>query len=278
MIDPVNKTALGGVIQYRAILAYGNGSTNDTTGTESDLQSDVVYVATLNSDTISFDQGYQSGYEPAVNGSAVMLFQYLPDGNYSWEFTAVNMKQPKTMELRYFETLASQPFLLELHPDQPFPVPPAKDHSSGSTYTGNVSTQAITDNLYRATGLDWNTVNFNNTPNLFMVVVTQYDNTSILGFVYNAFEAPPPRPVIKGGQGTVENVSMWSATPYLVAAWVVYLFMVLNIVFFSSSFRALKYAERRKEMDKQLVVLRKTVSSIRPEAVRQSLLPPVAEK
>ena len=86
-----------------------------------------------------------------------------------------------------------------------------------------------------------------------MTVLTLVDNSSILGFVYNANEAPPPRPVIKGGAGTVEaQNSNFTEVPYIIAAWVVFLFMILNLAYYSSAYRAQLYTARRAEVDKQL--------------------------
>ena len=124
------------------ISVYGNGSIGDTAGTTSDLQSEIIYVGSMDSDTISFPMGWESGYQPASNGSGVVLFQYLTDDSYLWEVSIENMKNPKSFELRYFESLSSQPLITVLEPDTPYPVLPNKLKSS-DTISGSKSLHLI---------------------------------------------------------------------------------------------------------------------------------------
>jgi hypothetical protein len=82
ILDEATKTAYGGPLISRTVAAYGNGSTSDTAGTESELVSNVVYVSSIDNQETSFAQGYTSGYKPG-NGTGVVLLQQL-DGNYLW--------------------------------------------------------------------------------------------------------------------------------------------------------------------------------------------------
>lgn len=134
ILDPVNKIAIGGVLEYRGILAFGNGSTDDTAGTSSELKSDIVYVATLDNVTVSFDHGYTSGYTPG-NASCVAILQYI-NQTYFWELSTQFERAPASIEIRFFETLAYQPLLLNLTPDEPFPVPP-RHASKDAVFSGS---------------------------------------------------------------------------------------------------------------------------------------------
>ena len=253
VIDSLTKTAIGGVLEYLPISVYGNGSTNDTTGTQSELESSQVYIATADPDSVSFDNGYETGYVPMVNATAGAIFQYLPDGSYAWEITAENIHNPEAMQIRYFTDLAFQPVVVDLIPDKPFPIPP-KTLPKEATLSGNITTQQLVDGLYAQTGLNWNGVNFNNTPSAFLLSITNTDNQTILGFIYDAFSAPPPPPVIKGGNGNVELQNNFSDTPYIAAAWLSFLFMLFNFIFALVAMRARKYEQRRKEVEAQLKV------------------------
>lgn len=79
------------------------------------------------------------------------------------------------------------------------------------------------------------------------MVLTDRKNTTIIGFVYNANQAPPPLPVIKGSSGLINGLENSVASE--VAAWVVMLFMLFNIVYWTNAVRNSKLAERQKMLD-----------------------------
>lgn len=87
-----------------------------------------------------------------------------------------------------------------------------------------------------------------------MLNLVERDNTTISGFIYNANEAPPPLPVIKGGVGVAQGPT--NSVASLVAAWIVFFFMVFNIVYFSSAVRNAKMAARDEELRKPLLAAR----------------------
>ena len=261
VLDPVNNIAVGGQLKYMPISLYGNGSIG-TAGTESDLLSSIVYIATADPATVAFPDGYQNGYVPMVNASAGAIFQYLEaNDTYVWSVDMENVRNPEALQIRYFVDLNYQPLLFNLTPDTPYPVPP-KRLGAESTVGGNFTTADIANSLYAQTGLSWTSTNFNNTPNEFMLVITNTDNQTMIGFIYNAFSAPPPRPVIKGGNGNVELQNDFSETPYVVAAWITFLFMLLNIVGGFAAVRAMKYDERKKELEQQLKIAEAAKSKV----------------
>jgi len=134
ILDPTNNTAVGGVLQYYNVNQYGDGSTNDTAGTQSSLVSNEVYVATVDNSTVAFGHGYTNGYIPGA-GNGVFLFQHVND-TFQWEFTTQDIYTPNKLDLVLFETLGYQPTIIELTPDGGWPKPP-KEASSEATFTGS---------------------------------------------------------------------------------------------------------------------------------------------
>lgn len=193
IIDEANKIAVGGPITFLPILLYGNGS-NETAGTVSELQSEQIYVATLDDTAVGFPDGYTSGYK-AGKGNGVSLIQYLePNTTFLWEIDSENVSHPLKVELRYFVDLGYQPLVLDLHPDPPFPKPPHRApevatfngskccigrgsgcwkvyhciHQHMLHYIADFTLQSLVGNL-SALGVNWADVNFNNTPNMLYV-------------------------------------------------------------------------------------------------------------
>lgn len=191
-------TALGGPLVGNYFSVWGNGNLTEAESAVSDADlSDVVFVSDMNNQTLTFDQGYTSGMEP-TNGTANVLFQQMPDGGFLWSMEMALMFHPSSLQIRYFNTLSDQPVLLDLTssaiPKMPRLIP--RDTFSFS-FEGNITLESLTAGM-AALGMDWNTVNFNTTPPLFMTTLTDAKNGSILGFVFNAKDAPTPPPVIKG--------------------------------------------------------------------------------
>jgi hypothetical protein len=63
--------------------------------------------------------------------------------------------------------------------------------------TADITTSEIETGL-AALGTTWAQTNFNTTPSTFIMTLYTADNRTLLGFVYDAFSAPPQLPVIKG--------------------------------------------------------------------------------
>ena len=168
VVDSANHTANGAPMGAYLVSAFGNGSVFDGAGTDSELASEVVYVADMDNSTSSFTQGFQSGITP-TNGTGVALWQLLPDLSFLWsldtasEWTSQNgrmrhdlfrvvcgvvecsplaavINTPKSLQLRYFVSLDYQPVVIEMKPEPPFPKAPAvteyESSYSGSKFIG----------------------------------------------------------------------------------------------------------------------------------------------
>lgn len=77
-----------------------------------------------------------------------------------------------------------------------------------------------------------------------MMTLTNVENKTALGFIFNSNIAPPAVPVIKSG------ASEGGASGSVAAAWIVYIFMTVNIFAVFATIRAVKFAKKRKEEDK----------------------------
>ena len=76
------------------------------------------------------------------------------------------------------------------------------------------------------------------------------DNKTVLGFIYNAAQAPPPQPVIKGAHGVVTGTE--SPVKSEIAAWVTVFFMLFLIVFWATAYRTAKTDARDKDKVRML--------------------------
>lgn len=190
IIDEARKIAIGGVLVYRKIADALDGTeeNGNAAGTESSLISDLVYVAAMDNLTLAYNQGYESGFKPG-NFTGVSLLQYLADeDSYYWTIDADGV-YPRSVDIRLFVDLGSQPVVVTLEPDFPWPVPDVE--LPGTTFSGSeccdllsrrgslrrtnpklieplnaaIPSKYLAGNATRL-GLDWNSLNFNNTPNM----------------------------------------------------------------------------------------------------------------
>lgn len=104
VMDEGNATsppvAVGGVLISRPVAMYGNGSIGDSSGTESELVSDEVYVFTINNSTVTFTQGlggFTNGYQPAP-GDGVGIMQYV-NGTYTWNLESTGRSSPQHVDM-----------------------------------------------------------------------------------------------------------------------------------------------------------------------------------
>ena len=117
--------------------------------------------------------------------------------------------------MRYFVDLGYQPVIMEIAVTPPFPVWPAQSAYESSYVAfipGSTMQQAIS-----SIGLDPAVMNFNTTPSRFMLTLTDHYNSTIAGFIFNATEAPPPKPVIKGAAGHASSTMVVAVMAALAA-------------------------------------------------------------
>ena len=112
IFDEANKTAIGGPMLSRLVSVYGNGSLySEGTGTESELLSELLYVASLDNTTVAFQPGYTTQMVPG-NGTGVALIQQLPDDTMLW--TLVTSSEYRRF-LHSFIGILGGRYYLQLH-------------------------------------------------------------------------------------------------------------------------------------------------------------------
>ena len=297
ILNEAQKIAIGGVLVYRQIADALDGTEEDgnAAGTDSALISDLVYVGAMDNLTLAYAQGYESGLKPG-NFTGVSLMQYLADeDSYYWTIDADGV-YPRAVEIRYFVDLASQPVVVTLEPDYPWPVPDLEP--PGTTFSGSecrvlscryvlptlvdreelnqscldFSPQRSHQNTWSETRRGWAWTGTRSTSTtrqtcsecqprclscfycanelslrLFlsrpcsMLTLTNVEGFTALGFIFNSNIAPPAVPVVKSSSS--EGAVSGSAA----AAWIVYIFMTLNIFAVFATIRAVKFARKRKE-------------------------------